>query len=1315
MINLYLNELRMRKLEEKARLNIDKEPDYKIPLNEFGFSTSEKNGSKGRSFFLGREKQLRRLKDRLQKNKRSSILVAGYRGVGKTRFVEEAVNKEDNQLEIRINLGSDNKIDSRTVLFNMISLFANGIEEKLNEKIFYKFIGKILSSNKSKFFIIGCFFVLVFLVDFIPKFQNTTTDFISLISYYIPVDLSSLISNVLAYIVIALFIVVMGTGFLNIVLHFYSLHRHLRDIQRLREEIYSTSEETFKIGNELAGLGKRIVNKPLDNNQIEGRLCSILKKITKKNKVIFIFDELDKLSGGTTDNGLENLDLIKESKLRKKQVDAILGDLKNLITASEAIYIFIAGRDMYDAYLSERGSTNSLYESLFNDHIYIPSLLTDHSDEQIYLLDSMIEAFIVSHIHPKKDLDHKSLKISTYIQYCRDNPCSKSIDLERDSSVDERHLVKRNYYLKILTHFLTLHSWGNYKRLITLFESFVELDEDKQIYYLSFKSIDIQRLILASNLYIMFHHNLSRILMNSDDKLVVSSFSLFHHILKYHGFGFSRENILRMYETINIHSSPELTTIVDIILYNVLRNHIRRIRNGLYRYRFGFVHEKEIHFITNINDDESAAFSFSLNTMDSVKQHFRNLIASSHYSHTDERYGNVALASIHVIVGNFHFWEQSYDEASIHYGIAADMLDKESVSKSNIDKISTILQLVEVYLKQGSVAERVGNYSKASSTYINAEIKAEECLKIAFSTGVKNHDSKWDVLRQPKWARKYLNLKRSGIHYLQDISNQASSAGTDVTKYREGVLSLFLENPSASYNSFVEVARAVDHASERSYFLLGNAYLKAAFSKLLIKSNELYKNISEIRVSSKEGKNSDDAIGKVLNIVLDYIIESIENISDLDNINLHEFEEIVKSKHISRNFSESDNYKNEMFVTLGLMKLSAACFSQGRLNLNAAVSQLSMVMMWSALLEIFPWNRIKSLSFLKIAEFQKKIKDTQEKINKIRKSTDSNFIFSAQEQALKHIGYNTGKAFSHFMKTSLMRNLGKKELVSPFNHEKNLRKMFLDPSFLTQPMFQHYSVFGQMGIASVYWEEMVVKNACQIKENELDAGLLLVEGDLLPYSVRYYSTMLWLRGREYLNRVLDADFDNCNIIIDDRESVSKEPDEYEKSRQLIEYSMNAIVNLFRSSQYVAKTYGESSGMSLPPLFIIYYNMWEVLFRLVSICRECHKDDTYEGTVFNIRKILSSKIDSNNVMDVSSRVLDLAHVETLALEQLRVVERMGDLNSKDRTNILRNKYFIDDDFEDNMFNLDWFYCRFLAPGAMIYRMIIKNEMTLLRKE
>jgi len=46
--------------------------------------------------------------------------------------------------------------------------------------------------------------------------------------------------------------------------------------------------------------------------------------------------------------------------------------------------------------------------------------------------------------------------------------------------------------------------------------------------------------------------------------------------------------------------------------------------------------------------------------------------------------------------------------------------------------------------------------------------------------------------------------------------------------------------------------------------------------------------------------------------------------------------------------------------------------------------------------------------------------------------------------------------------------------------------------------------------------------------------------------------------------------------------------------------------------------------------------------------------------------------------------------------------------------MRNKYYLDDDYEDNMFNLDWFYCRFSAPTAIFHRILIKDQMELLMR-
>ena len=130
---------------------IEEEFEISIPLNNFSYSNTisdvkeskipcffSKVDNKKASRFFGRTREKAKLLDRLQnanKDSRGSFLVAGYRGVGKTRFVDEVLGdyKKDNcdVIEVRINLGSDSELSSKSVLFNMVSLLANEIDKKI--------------------------------------------------------------------------------------------------------------------------------------------------------------------------------------------------------------------------------------------------------------------------------------------------------------------------------------------------------------------------------------------------------------------------------------------------------------------------------------------------------------------------------------------------------------------------------------------------------------------------------------------------------------------------------------------------------------------------------------------------------------------------------------------------------------------------------------------------------------------------------------------------------------------------------------------------------------------------------------------------------------------------------------------------------------------------------------------------------------------------------------------------------------------------------------------------------------------------------
>lgn len=410
-----------------------------------------------------------------------------------------------------------------------------------------------------------------------------------------------------------------------------------------------------------------------------------------------------------------------------------------------------------------------------------------------------------------------------------------------------------------------------------------------------------------------------------------------------------------------------------------------------------------------------------------------------------------------------------------------------------------------------------------------------------------------------------------------------------------------------------------------------------------------------------------------------------------------------------------------MYEVIRLLNLSALAFENGKLYSNATISYLSMVMVWEALLEMVPWEKKKDGDWVNLMdpETRGKYLSIQDKIQEIRKVNEGqSWIFEAQQRAFEYIGKNTGDAYHHFMKSVLERNFGENIGETPFFLEREHRKKILENNEL---LFQQYSLFGQVIAASVYWEEMAAKSASNSDGNKPIRG----DNSLLPYGIRYYSMMLWLKGRFYLNELLKFDRELSFVGASSSSAIQTLSCTILKlDEALTAKAANAIVNLFRSSQYVIKTHGETSNMILPPLFVVYYNMWEVLFHLVDIylfnlIKERKKSvesgesvgakSLLEEAVYSVRYELSCLLSAEDIRDVSSRVLDLSSVKQMALEQFRIVERMGDLSSSDRINILKSKYYLDDDYEDNMFILDWSYCRFYAPGAMVYSKMIEYKM------
>lgn len=110
-------------------------------------------------------------------------------------------------------------------------------------------------------------------------------------------------------------------------------------------------------------------------NDVEHDLLRIIELLNTnkllKVKIVIVFDELDKLT--VTKNGIECF-------------EDILSKLKSFICSVDAIFIFIGGLDLYQKWNDDVAKINSLYDSIFSWHQYIPCIW--NSTESLFALFS---------------------------------------------------------------------------------------------------------------------------------------------------------------------------------------------------------------------------------------------------------------------------------------------------------------------------------------------------------------------------------------------------------------------------------------------------------------------------------------------------------------------------------------------------------------------------------------------------------------------------------------------------------------------------------------------------------------------------------------------------------------------------------------------------------------------------------------------------------------------------------------------------------------------------------------------------------------
>ena len=147
--------------------------------------------------------------------------------------------------------------------------------------------------------------------------------------------------------------------------------------QRYQNSIYTQKQKTLAsvpIGyGKSSGVEKEVERSTSTVAELQADLFKCIDLVFGfQIKTVFIFDEIDKIQAGA--------DRKAKSHERLKQLQDIVGELKFILTESNAYHIFVAGKDVDDSWQEDQNKGEGLFESIFTLNIYLSSFFTPRLD-----------------------------------------------------------------------------------------------------------------------------------------------------------------------------------------------------------------------------------------------------------------------------------------------------------------------------------------------------------------------------------------------------------------------------------------------------------------------------------------------------------------------------------------------------------------------------------------------------------------------------------------------------------------------------------------------------------------------------------------------------------------------------------------------------------------------------------------------------------------------------------------------------------------------------------------------------------------------
>lgn len=556
-----------------------------------------------------------------------------------------------------------------------------------------------------------------------------------------------------------------------------SLHQLRNLSDRLSSSVSEADGNIPNISGSLLNisiLGRKHKESPIANvRDIETELTSIINTLNSNecfpyNRVQFIivFDELDKVEYRTdkeTDKSpeseltppdfstaIEGFSGSMTNSERRRTVLQLLANMKLFLTSARAKFIFISGRELYEAFLADVSDREYAISSIFNGVINVNSFLRPEREQSD--ISSMTEQYVAEILLPHDYLWKKTeenaeknhiLKrevpsLRWYIEYLTEQ-AKKELQEEklRQREAEIRHIVM---FLRCFTVYLSHVSNGSPKKIVLYFEKYVKrlsdhtklYDWDDSLecgvpnkYLLYFTQEDQQKIGFISHLTAPIMDVIINNLSNYDDKLLIAASFLIDHLFKFHGRGFSWRNIEQTPELLDVNKTAELRDFITSIIEFMQQTHLSSIMVGLFQFKFRKRISEEISHISRISDEAAAIFNFTLNETQAVKHH--NVKLLEYYITLSNKVGNSEkeqhmyddiVARTHATLGDLYFQEEDYTRALQEYRSCLNFLDRNRTSPEE-ESPSAIISRIRCMLKMGLTCEYCKNYETAYAIYCN--------------------------------------------------------------------------------------------------------------------------------------------------------------------------------------------------------------------------------------------------------------------------------------------------------------------------------------------------------------------------------------------------------------------------------------------------------------------------------------------------------------------------------------------------------------------------------------------------------------------